>query len=487
MHKSSCLDQRHRNTQELEHLLVIAMNPLKSAYVAATGQHAHRREKHKLSSEYILYTSALLFLKFLVLLFWGYSRKKPFAFPISFGLMLDDHPKSATLLWTFCGTVLAYSTLFLLDKLLNLMVRQKIQSSTYLSTIEGWSKLSYHKIFPDVKSPYLAMFSMATWIAATALTSTFTALITPTQFQQEMIFWGHEIDLMSDEMASWLSENGNPDDLACDWFYYRNNETETAVYLYSCPWERDLVSFISSGMINAVSLTGNAMAGSSFTRVADSVFKSATGGVLPIGYVGIQAFMADLDIPRTYTADSFVHYNYSIIQQGITADISCTEAEDSPISRSDLEPLGDGTSSLYDWAQYTFTYDDKSACPETGTGLNSSETFVTPANSAVGVYMCQSDIEGNDWRLFLRPYDNYESIFETNLTCTVKPYVTRNNVTYRSDGFMVEQQLVEKIENSASYVPLAVIGSIYQAFITSVSSTVSLLNLYNFALGVHKL
>ncbi|KAK8221514.1 hypothetical protein IWZ01DRAFT_43850 [Phyllosticta capitalensis] len=443
------------------------MNPLKSAHMAGTGQHTRRREKHKLFAKYVLYGGGLIVLKILVLCFWGLGKANHFAWPDWFGVWLEDHPKSATQIWSFCGSVLAVFTFFLLDKLLHLMVRQKIQSSTSLASVEGWSKLSYHKIFKDMKRPYLSIFSLALWGASIALQSGFTTLITPIPFQYNQTFTGQEIDITSDAFRQWYKTNKQTLNV-CDWYYYANINNDSVVYFPSCPAAQDQVAFSTSGMVNAVA--SGTWKFNTFTRVADSIFNGSTGGVLPLGIVGIQAFMDDLDLP--HISDSVKSYNYSIYQQGMSVSVSCsnTSSTGSPISRDIFQYINvTNTYKNTSMAQYSFQY-DSSICgsPEESSYLY--DTIITPEDRAVGVYMCPPNDTVSDWTLYFRPYDYYAAVFDaTSLECKLSPGVTTNLVTYRSDGYMIEQSYHNTTGNS-TFVPRDIPGSIMDALLSYYSS-----------------
>ncbi|KAK8225389.1 hypothetical protein HDK77DRAFT_130406 [Phyllosticta capitalensis] len=453
------------------------MNPLKSASMATTGQHTRRREKHKLFAKYVLYGGGLIVVKILVLCFWGLGKANHFAWPDWFGVMLEDHPKRSTQIWSLCGSVLAVFTFFLLDKLLHLMVRQKIQSSTSLASVEGWSKLSYHKIFKDMKRPYLSIFSLALWGASIALQSGFTTLITPIPFQYNQTFTGQEIDITSDAFLKWYETNSETL-TDCNWYYYANTNAsiDAVAYFTTCPSAQDQVAFTTAGIINAVG--SGTWKFNTFTRVADSIFNGSTGGVLPMGVVGIRAFMDDLDLPQVPWAKSF---NYSIYQQGMSVDVSCsnTSSTGSPISRDIFQYINvtntyvNNTNENYLMAQYSFQY-DSSICGSEGDSSYLYDTILTPENAAVGVYMCPPPNDTvSDWTLYLRPYDYYEDRFNaSSLECKLSPVVTTNLVTYRSDGFMIEQSRHNTTTVNSTYIPQDMPTAILDALLSYYSSKV---------------
>ncbi|KAK7531748.1 uncharacterized protein J3D65DRAFT_127676 [Phyllosticta citribraziliensis] len=468
------------------------MSPFQVPYMASPAHHASGNERIRLFPKYILYSGSLVTLVLLAIAFWACGAREPFALPVSAGLWVENHTKEKTFILTLIGSVLAYITLFLLDKLLHLMVKQKIQASTSLATIEGWSKLSYHKLFLDVKSPYLALFSLAMWITASSLTSAYTTLLTPKPIIQSVALAGSEIHVQTDQFAEWYKENKvkeNNDDLTtCGWWEYTNpNPTlPGSVFYTSCAWAVDQVAFMTSGMVSALStslLENKNNTYVTYTRVADTVFDGSTGGVLPIGRLGILAFVDDVDyapfsddhasLSYTLLSDHYasLSYNYTLEQQGFSVDISCknTTGQESPISRSDEEPTS--VSNGYDdqtMGLYTFTYDTT----ECVNPLRENDTFVTPQNASMGVYICMGDdAAAQKWTLYLRSFGTYTDVFG-NMTCTINPYLTTNNVTYMNYGGMIKVDSVRPLEGSSSKVPPEILESILHALIDPYTSTV---------------
>lgn len=344
--------------------------------------------------------------------------------------------------------------------------------------------MSYHKIFKDIKSPYLSIFSLAIWGAAILLQSGFTTLITPIPYQSNYTINGTEMNLMSDSFLDWVNRFSK-NLTTCDWGNYTIESPEEHISLYYpvCPYFLDQVAFATAGMVNAVD--NGFFSFSTFTRVTDSIFNGSTGGVLPMGDVGIAAFQDDLTFPDiswwtpwNLTANYTTPYNYTLIQQGVTAEVSCQDiGDDTPISRYNPEASMNVTNSytIATMAEYTFTYDTENFCPPPGRSFDdkNTDTFVTPINSSLGVYMCQPDVEINEWTLYLSPYDDYTKVIP-NLACAIKPKLTDNLVTYESTGFMIEQSPIADISNS-TFVPFDIIYAIPQAFLSSYSSTVCLL------------
>ncbi|KAK8187969.1 uncharacterized protein BKA78DRAFT_297585 [Phyllosticta capitalensis] len=398
------------------------MESSKLPQVTCTSEPAPVDHEPRPYRTYAFYGGSIVLLCALTVAFWAWSAITPIIYPLQFGLWLKAHPKSATILWTSCGSLLSALTLHLLNQILHLMVKQRIQTSTTLSTIEGWSKLSNHKYFFDRRSPWLTTFTVATWAVATLLTTAYTTLLTPTNILTTESITGSEIDFQSDEWAQWWWHS-KKNDFVCDWVTY-TSKTGSIKYPM-CLAIQDPVTFISSGIMNALASLGNP---NSFIGISDSLFNGTTGGVLPLGWGGIQAFN-DVNFTNPGRHDLGLNFNYSLIQQGYSTDVDCEPTSDSPIIRTQIMAPVNVTNS-FDGSQmvlHNYSYVN-SDC--TGDFTN-AHSYFTPSKQSMGSFLCQPGTSRNLLTLYLRPFGAYERFFP-NLTCSLQPYYTVNNVSYSS-------------------------------------------------------
>lgn len=87
---------------------------------------------------YIIYGSALAAIILSTLAFWVTSFYVPVLFSYSFGLLIKANPKYATIACTIVGALVSAATIWLLNRILQLMSKQIIASrGVTLSTIEG--------------------------------------------------------------------------------------------------------------------------------------------------------------------------------------------------------------------------------------------------------------------------------------------------------------------------------------------------------------
>jgi hypothetical protein len=72
---------------------------------------------------------------------------------------------------------------------------------------------------------------------------------------------------------------------------------------------------------------------STIVRVVDKKVANSTGGVVPVGQAGLPGF-ADVHYSTWGPKTAYPAYNYSLLQQGLTADVKCKESSSSPMSRT---------------------------------------------------------------------------------------------------------------------------------------------------------
>lgn len=135
----------------------------------------------------------------------------------------------------------------------------------------------------------------------------------------------------------------------------------------------------------------------------------STRGMLPIGPNGIPAFDTLLPSPFTKTvADSFLPYNYSLDLQGISNNVSCSYATDSPVTFG------------LPFAPFEYVYQFNGTCPagQDFLGTTSWSTIASP--NTLGFWACETSTSGDAYNVYLRG-DHYYDASIGNITCTVEP------------------------------------------------------------------
>lgn len=109
----------------------------------------------------------------------------------------------------------------------------------------------------------------------------------------------------------------------------------------------DTESFVSAGVsaaqiangINSTTRVVNTLySGNSFIRGAKKCsadkrcYTGSTGGTLPLGCRGVTVFdTIELQTPEVFSLET--NFNYSLVQQGLTAEVSCQKVSSNPIQR----------------------------------------------------------------------------------------------------------------------------------------------------------
>lgn len=111
-------------------------------------------------------------------------------------------------------------------------------------------------------------------------------------------------------------------------------------------------STVSAGISAAQTYLDSLM---SSIHIIDKNFDASTGGVVPIGWVGLPGFAN-----TTLTGTTYPSYNYSLLQQGLSANVTCQSEPRSPISRSIVQKTSVTNSDAggHMYLQH-FTFDDQ--------------------------------------------------------------------------------------------------------------------------------
>lgn len=308
----------------------------------------------------------------------------------------------------------------------------------------------------------MTTFTIATWAVATLLTTAYTTLLTPTNILTTEPISGSEVNFHSDDLNHWFFSSNKPG-FSCDWVTY-TSKTGTVKYPM-CPAISDPVTFISSGVMNALASLGTP---NSFIGISDSLFNGTTGGVLPFGWNGIQA-LNDVNFTHSGQHDLGLNYNYSLIQEGYSTDVDCEPTPNSPIVRSQIMAPINVTNS-FDGGQmvlhnYSYVHSDCAG------DFSNAHSYFTPSRQSMGSFLCQPGSTATLLKLYLRPFGAYEQFFP-NLTCTLRPYYTRNNVSYTSTNGIFNTTQLERLDNT-QLLPLSTSLEFEQLLLSSITPEVS--------------
>ena len=155
---------------------------------------------------------------------------------------------------------------------------------------------------------------------------------------------------------------------------------------------------------NTVSLTFTQLGAVSGLHV-----RRSTRGMLPIGPNGIPAF--DTLLPSIFTktaAVSFLPYNYSLDLQGISNNVSCSYATDSPVSFG------------LPFALIAYVYQFNGTCPPGQDLLGPAAWSTIASENTLGFWACETSTSGDACDVYLRGIKYYNASIG-NITCVVEP------------------------------------------------------------------
>jgi hypothetical protein len=238
------------------------------------------------------------------------------------------------------------------------------------------------------------------------VTSGFTALLTPVVFNRHTPLNAKELDFGATDPAcvDWFNNNTIP--RTCDWTKYNGISYTT------CLEENQLVDVLEAARGNILSQLSNNSVSLTFTQlgaVNGLHLLGSTRGMLPIGPNGIPAFNTLLPSPfTTIAADTFLSYNYSLDLQGISNNVSCSYAEDSPVNFG------------LPFAPITYVWQFNGTCPSGQDFLGTTAWSTIASNNTLGFWACQTATSGNAYNVYLRGIKNYYTSIG-NITCIVEP------------------------------------------------------------------
>ncbi|KAF9870998.1 hypothetical protein CkaCkLH20_11415 [Colletotrichum karsti] len=408
---------------------------------------------------YFVYNSLIIALVISAITFWFRATQSPLLYSFEFGQWLLDHPKTGTIIWTACGTVAAAVLVVLLKSVLFLMVRQSSRVGATLSTIEVWNKCANQQPLLDVKRPWLSGFTAINWFVALTLTTAFTTLITPTRVLVSESLLGNELDFTSPEFWTWYNTwnatTGRPVRKVFGCTRYTYTSPTGSLTFPTCPIANDPVACISAGVAAAQESFG---ARNASVRVIDSLFKGSTGGVLPLGFGGIPAFN-NVKFGTWDQSTEYPQYNYSLTQQGLSADISCHETPDTPIQTDVLQTMNVTNSAAGGKMQLVNFFIENDYC-------YSSQTWVVPLLGIVAPALCQPNKKVKKYEFYLAPFRQYSHL--PNMTCSIEPVITKNLVSYSTSTGLFASTIMERMGSSS--VPNETADAVSALFMISITS-----------------
>ncbi|KAF6829252.1 fungal specific transcription factor domain-containing protein [Colletotrichum plurivorum] len=386
---------------------------------------------------YVFYNACILVFPILTLVFWTSTTREPLLFSFETGQWLSANQKYSSAIWTASSTGATALLLFLLNQVLYLMAKQNANQgrSNFPS---GWSKCANHQPLWDIRRWRLSTFTVVNWLVALALTTAFTTLFTPTKVIVNEPLVGDELDFQAPEFWKWYEtrdEKNQPVRKIGGCTRYTYTSSTGSVRFPTCPFTDDPVGCISAGL-SAVQETLGVQ--NTTVRVADSVFRGSTGGILPLGPGGIAAF-SNVAFQSWDPSTTYPLFNYTLAQQGLSAAVSCQETPNTPIQRRLIETINVTNAGGAGNMQLSSFRINTSDCRSNDKWLVSTYGTVAPA-------FCQPDPTVKKYQLYLAPSGKYANL--PNLTCSIEPVITRSLASYSRATGLLTQQIVETVEGS---------------------------------------
>lgn len=301
---------------------------------------------------------------------------------------------------------------------------------------------------------------MINWLVALTLTTAFTTLLTPTSILVSEAILGDEVDFTAPEFLEWYNlrdADGIPKRKIYGCTRYTYNSSLGSINFPTCPFADDPVACISAGVSAAQESLG---AQNASVRVVDSLFKGSTGGVLPLGFGGISAF-SNVGFESWPSTTKYPHFNYTLSQQGLSAEISCHETPDTPIQSETLQSIN-VTNSAQNANMLLVKFSVQNDY------CDSTHTWLVPSLGIVAPTLCQPDEETKKYELFLASFGKYSTL--PNMACSIEPIITKNVVTYSTTTGLFTSTIVERLGGSA--VPNETAEAVSWLFMISITSWV---------------
>lgn len=327
----------------------------------------------------------------------------------------------------------------------------------------------------DSRRPSISLFTVAFWTAALYLGTAYTTLITPTSVLTQDSLSGTEIDFSSQDFWDWYNHvdaqgNYNRTIMGCGWTNYNN--TKGSVVYQTCAYD-DTISFLTAGQSAAQYQLGAATPVASYL---DKRYEGVTGGTLPQGLASWPA-LTDIEFSHWHQNSRFPSYNYTLRQQGLSADVSCQVTEQGAISstytgfvNTTIPGLTDGSMNLINYAW---------TCP--GSNESHNATIISPRAAWTNLQVCEYPANSKEYTIYIGTFGDYantsftQSGFFPNLTCTLKPFLTDATVQYRTADSLFRVGEVTPIAGSTNRVPNETYQAIDRAFSLAVTTLDSMI------------
>ncbi|KAF7372527.1 hypothetical protein MVEN_00114800 [Mycena venus] len=335
---------------------------------------------------------------------------------------LEDWYKPLTWLCTLISVSLAAFSCYLFASAIQQSVTLQLHGEGMPMPKFIWSlQIARRSFIFDLKKLKLTALSLAVIVATGAQTAGWNNLITPEVLDFTFSIKGQELDLSSTLLQSMLTGDS---------------------YNY-CVFNTSMLPAFKVGQTDsgyaAVNLDLNFPV---LLTLLGQSFLGSTGGILPLTFVDIPSgslftnittLPAALSIPGVLP--SGISTEYSITQQGYTADVSCTfqnlTRDSTPSLQFETKPLEDEDGNESPISTVIMSSDCEGPVFPDGTSFNSQSVDTILDDQSGYVLMVACGVSGGSYTLIFSGGGLYDLIGTT--VCTLTPKITKVSVDYSYD------------------------------------------------------
>ncbi|KAF8125756.1 hypothetical protein EV363DRAFT_1530794 [Boletus edulis] len=385
----------------------------------------------------------------LVAFTWGFFVAvlliEPLTVPYSLALLMYENPSETTLIVTLIGTVLSVATTSCFSIALKEALRHRTHKPIKLIELLGGIALAKGEFFVSFRHRLTTLVTIGMFALTKLLVSSWATLLTPTLVALNATAVGMELDLGSSYFESRLGEQLVSSGSAL----LQGNSIEI---------------FDNDGLLSGIATAQHSFGVSGVLNFNGVLYNVSTGGVIPVApeYLGSMqhaqpnntglSFVGGyVPIQVQFPSSQALFDNYTILQQGLTADVTCTQIDPQsiPSPQSAQVSIDVFTGSITQLEALAYNISCNQGNPAT-------QDYVIQQSNQVGAagllysLVCpypvgQSNLDWTTFNVTSAGTGKYE--FMQSTTCEITPKLTTSLVTYASGT------LNATVVNSASLSP----------------------------------
>ncbi|KAG9308890.1 hypothetical protein JVU11DRAFT_11350 [Chiua virens] len=372
---------------------------------------------------------------FLLALAWGLLAAawilNPLVLPSPISMYIFHNPTETTLVSTVFGTLFSTMSTFFFCTAYKEALRHRIRKPMRLIRLKGRIHIASFGYFFNFYHPGTTLITLILFVPTKLLVSSWSTLITPTIVGERTSFLGSELDLNTTYFESEL----------------RNQLLATNGVL---PAEDNSLKVIDiDGLLSGINTAQYDLGVRGTLAFNGDVFNVSTGGILPAvsrvlfniskqaaeaNATGLSFVGGSISTQRPPNNHPTTPVNWSILQQGLTADVTCTQINSSSSVNITLEtqspiPVSIFTGNYTSLSAYSYSM----PCAQGNPAQTQLVLLQIPATALVYSLVCPYPINQSqlDWTRFTVTsggtgrYD-----FLQNTTCEITPKLTTSHVSY---------------------------------------------------------